>query len=334
MPDQIAWPSEHPTADLGAGSDAEWGGNLQLRNVLCPVDLSEASERALNSAVRIASQYQSRLYVQHTFPPLSNQSERAAGESLRIEDLSPELQSEEIELRKMMERSGTHSVPLTVVLNDGDAREQILETVRSKAIDLMVIGKRGQRRLGRLVRGSLTERVVHEVSCPAMVLNRRGAQTSPRRKFDPLQVRTILVPVNLSSQSMRLVIYALRWAWEPSSRVILLHTVETAPAALGKLSDLLPEYGADIEQRLREAEGKMRDLVPFPERLPCQVEFEVRDGEPNDQILSVAKEKKADLIVVGARTWSGPGSTWGSTVAGLLRDGRYPVLTIRHLGEA
>ena len=77
----------------------------------------------------------------------------------------------------------------------------------------------------------------------------------------------------------------------------------------------------------------MRALIPFPDQLPCRVEFEIRDGEPTDQILSVAKEKKADLIVVGARTWAGPGSTWGSTIAGLLRDGRYPVLTIRHSGE-
>src|SRR5690242_4240142 len=128
MPDETAWPSENPAAVRGSGSDAEWGGNLQLRSVLCPVDLSEASERALNSAVRIASQYHSRLYVQHTFPHLPSQPPRAPGESLQIEHLSPELQSEEIELRRMMERAGTDSVPLTVLLNDGDARERILET--------------------------------------------------------------------------------------------------------------------------------------------------------------------------------------------------------------
>jgi nucleotide-binding universal stress UspA family protein len=320
-------------AGRDAGNEAEWGGNLQLRNVLCPVDLSEASERALRAAVWIASHYQSRLYVQHTFPALGDNSQRRPGTSLRIEELPAELQSKEIELRRMIEKAGTGAVSLTVLLNDGDARERILETIRAREIDLMVIGTRGHRGLKRLVQGSLTERVVHEVSCPALVLNRRGAQAAQRARFDPLRLKNILVPVNLSGQSMRLVLYALRWAWEPASRVILLHTVETAPPALGKLSDLLPEYGSDIEKRLREADGKMRALVPFPNRLPCQMEFEVRDGEPKAQILRVAKERKADLILMGARMWAGPGSTLGSTIAGVIRDGRFPVLAIRHLAE-
>jgi nucleotide-binding universal stress UspA family protein len=322
------------TGAITAGTaESGWGGNLQLRNVLCPVDLSDASERALHSAVWIASHYQSRLYVQHTFPPLPERTHHRPGESLQIEELPPELQSQEIEIQRMIEKAGAGAVQLTVLLNDGDARERILETIRAKGIDLMVIGTRGRRGLKRLVQGSLTERVVHEVSCPVLVISRRGAHAGTRGKFDPLRVKTILVPVNLSSQSVRLLIYALRWAWEPASRVILLHTVETAPPALGKLSDLLPEYGHDIEKRLREASGKMRSLIPFPDRLPCQMEFEVRDGDPKDQILRVAKEKKADLIIMGARMWAGPGSTWGSTIAGVVRDGRFPVLAIRHLGE-
>ena len=313
-------------------SDSAWGGNLQLRHVLCPIDLSEASERALRSAVWIASHFQSRLYVQHTFPALGVEG-RGSGESLRIEDLPAAAQSKEIELRKMIDKAGASAVNLTVLLNDGDPREQILHTIRRRGIDLLVIGTRSHRGLKRLVQGSLTERVVHEASCPTLALSRRSAQHSTRGRFDPLQLKTILVPVNLSSHSMRLVLYALRWAWEPSSRVILLHTVETAPPALGKLSDLLPEYGANIEQRLREADGKMRALVPFPERLPCQIEFEVRDGVPTEQITRVAKEKKADLILMGARMWAGPGTAWGSTIAGIVRDGRYPVLAIRHMGD-
>jgi len=183
------------------------------------------------------------------------------------------------------------------------------------------------------VQGSLTERVIHQATCPSLVISRRGALAAPRGKFDPLHLKTILVPTDFSSNSMRLIIYALRWAWGPSSRVILLHSVETAPPALGKLSDLLPEYGADVEQRLREASGRMRALIPFPDRLPYPIDFEVRDGDPKEQILRVAKENRADLIIMGARILTNPAAVWGSTIAGVLRHGRYPVLAVRHLGE-
>jgi len=56
-------------------------------------------------------------------------------------------------------------------------------------------------------------------------------------------------------------------------------------------------------------------------------------GDPKEQILRVAKECRADLIIMGARILSNPAAVWGSTIAGVLRDGRYPVLAVRHLGE-
>lgn len=316
-----------------AAVESDWGGNLRLRRVLCPVDLSEVSEGALRLAARIASHYDARLIVQHTFPALAEEQTAGRGESLPIEALPAALQSKELEVRQMVARAGADRCHLSLLINDGDPRERILETISAKGIDLMVIGTQGRRGLKRLVQGSLTERVIHQARCPALVVNRRGALGAPRGRFDPSNPKTILVPTDLSSNSIRLIIYALRWAWGPSSRVILLHVVETAPPTLGKFSDLLPEYGADIEKRLREAEDKMRALIPLPDRLPYRMDFEVRDGAPREQILRVARENRADLIVMGARLSANPATVWGSTIAGVLRRGRYPVLAVRHLGE-
>jgi universal stress protein G len=77
----------------------------------------------------------------------------------------------------------------------------------------------------------------------------------------------------------------------------------------------------------------MRALVPVPDRLPYRIDFEVRDGDPKEQILKVAREIRADLIVMGARILANPAAVWGSTIAGVLRQGRYPVLAVRHLAE-
>jgi nucleotide-binding universal stress UspA family protein len=325
--------TENLSSNAVASVESAWGGNLRLRRILCPVDLSEISEQALRHAARIARHYDARLIVQHTLPALGEGKTVRRGESVAVETLPAKLQSKDIEVRDLIGRAGADHGHLSVMVNDGDPGERILETIATQAVDLMVIGTQGRSGLKRLVQGSLTERVIHQARCPSLVISRHSAQAASREKFDPLKLKTILVPADLSENSIRLVIYALRWAGEPASRVILLHSVETAPPALGKLSDLLPEYGADIEQRLREASGKMRALVPFPERLPCRIEFEVRDGNPQEQILKVAKEARADLIVMGARVLANPAAVWGSTIAGVLRRGRNPVLAVRHLGE-
>ena len=54
---------------------------------------------------------------------------------------------------------------------------------------------------------------------------------------------------------------------------------------------------------------------------------------PKEQILKFAREKRADLIIMGARVLKGAGVPWGSTIAGVIRDGRFPVLAVRHLAE-
>ena len=319
-----------------AGAETAWGGNLQLRNVLCPVDLSEVSRSALQYAARIAAHFKARLYVQHTFDLPSKASDDAsrknAGKFLRIEDLPPEMQSKEIELRELVERTPAGEAGAILLLSQGDPRERIVQTIASKGIDLMVIGTRGRKGLQRLLQGSVTERLIHQAPCPSLILSLPSTEREQSPKFDPLRLRTIIVATNFSPNSMRLFVYALRWASDPSCQVILFHSVPTAPPALGKFSDLLPEYGPEIETRIRGALKRMRELLPSPGGFPCRVEYEVRDGDPQAQILRFAKEKRADLIVMGARILEGAVGVWGSIIAGVVRDGRFPVLAVRHLG--
>jgi nucleotide-binding universal stress UspA family protein len=315
---------------VASAVETRWGGKLQLSNVLCAVDLSEVSRRALRTAARISSHFGARLYVQHTFDLPEGTVRVPAGHSLRIEDLPAALQEQEIELRALVSGAGANAI---LLLNDGNARERILETIAGKNIDLLVMGTRARRALGRFLEPSLAERMVHQATCPSLILSLSAAGRVPKPRFDPLRLRTILVPTDFSLNAMRLLVYALRWASAPQSRVILFHSVPTAPRALGKLSDLLPEYDGGLEQRIRSAWEQMRALIPSPERFPCPVSYEVRDGDPKEQILKFAKEQRADLIVMGARILKGPGVTWGSTIAGVIRDGRFPVLAVRHLGE-
>jgi hypothetical protein len=77
---------------VASAVETRWGGKLQLSNVLCAVDLSEVSRRALRTAARISSHFGARLYVQHTFDLPEGTVRVPAGHSLRIEDLPAALQ--------------------------------------------------------------------------------------------------------------------------------------------------------------------------------------------------------------------------------------------------
>ena len=93
------------------------------------------------------------------------------------------------------------------------------------------------------------------------------------------------------------------------------------PEAFGK--DVLP-----LEKE--KSEARLRELVPTGSELHWKLDFEVAAGKPAEEILRIAAETKADLIVMGAKargTFAGnlPNTKAYQVVCGA----RSPVLTVR-----
>ena len=325
----------------GSGNLAEsrpleqWSQKLVIRNLLCAVDFTEFSYQAVRYASGIARHFGSHLFIQHIVAVPSETSWTTEPFGLAKERLRGARRIAEEELRRLQAEADIQDLNITYLLNDGSVRSQILETVAQKKIDLLVLGTHAHRGVKRLLEGSLAERLAHEAICPVLVVSRPQKDVESREEFRGFRPRTILLATDFSRNSDRALTYALRWAAEWSGRVTLLHTVQTASRAVRPFTDLLPESDANLERRVRDAWEKLRILVPDPSHTHCEIEYEVRDGDPGEQILDCAAEKKADLIVMGAR---GLGKSalpspvcWGSTLSGVIRDGRYPVLAIRHL---
>jgi len=309
-----------------------WSERLVIRNLLCAVDFSEFSDRAFRYAAGIARHFDSQLFVQHI---VSVAPETPWGPSTSggvQERLRGARRIAEEELRRLQQEATIDDLNVTYMLNDGEVGGQLLETVARKRIDLLVLGTHARRGVKRLFDGSLTERLVHEASCPVLVVSRPQKDFVEREEPRAVRLATILLATDFSRNSDRALTYALRWAAEWSGRVILLHTVEAGSHAVQAVTDLLPESDATLENRIREAWEKLRTLVPAPAQTHCKIDYEVRDGDPREQILECAAEKKVDLIVMGARGLGRSSAPWGSISAGVIRDGRFPVLALRHLG--
>jgi nucleotide-binding universal stress UspA family protein len=302
---------------------------LQIRNILCPVDFSDFSGRALRYAVGLARHFGSRLFVQHTAHPSPYLFLGGMEVNAGVVDIETQLQTAREEIRRMLISAGIDTCEATVLLNEGDVSDRILETISREEIDLLVMGTHGQKGFNRLVFGSVAAGMIHQAVCPVLVVNR------PQKDFgDPDQgerLRTILLATDFSRHSDRALAYALKWGCEWGSKVVLFHAVEEAAPAMRGLVDLFPEYNPYFEQQVAGAWGKIRDLAPEAARQWCQVVYEVRQGNPKDEILRVAEEQAADLIITGARGTGRSGAPWGSVSSTVVRDGRFPVLVVREL---
>ena len=90
----------------------------------------------------------------------------------------------------------------------------------------------------------------------------------------------------------------------------------------------LPESQIDYERYLRR---RLADFVPAAARAYCTIDEHVTSGKPWREILRVAEDRRAGLIVIGVRGRSSTDVTlFGSTTHHVVRQATCPVLSIRH----
>jgi nucleotide-binding universal stress UspA family protein len=86
---------------------------------------------------------------------------------------SPERADAERILEDAIAVLGTPKSPVERLFVGGDPARQIVSTARSRRVDLVVLGARGLRTVGRLLLGSVSETVLHHVSCPVVIVRER-----------------------------------------------------------------------------------------------------------------------------------------------------------------
>lgn len=294
---------------------------IRIAQILCPVDLSEISQHALDHAAAVARWYEARLTVLYVFA------------NLPTLDLPPlVLEDSDRERLTAAMREMTARVPSGLPLDfriqeAGYVHDEILAQIPATHADLLVLGTHGRSGFQRLFLGSVTEKVIRKASCPTLVVPPRAPDVSPDA---PVQFRRILCPIDFSESSLDALAYALNLAGEADARLTLLHVIDI-PAVV---SEEPAVFEADLD-RIRQAADtnarqRLHGLIPDDARTFCTVETAIVEGRAYPEILRQAAERQSDLIVMGVR---GRGAAdrllFGSTTHHVIRAATCPVLIVR-----
>ena len=147
------------------------------KNILVPTDFTEYSDKALTEAIRVAAQYDAKIYLLHV---IDSQPYQAGAEDLSeyvIKETEARELSELKEARAMIEKQINHlgkekNVDIISDIKTGSPADVILDEQRAKAIDLIVIGSHGKKGFLRGLVGSITYSVVKNAPCSVMVVRR------------------------------------------------------------------------------------------------------------------------------------------------------------------
>ena len=306
---------------------------LTVRHIVCAVDFSEFSARALAHAAALARWYDARLTALHVWAniPAFNvvpSIQRYENPSASLEDAERAALTQEL---TSFCRHVAGGVAFTPVLAEAPGIEdEIAAQVNALHADLLVVGSHGRSGFQHVLLGSVAEKIVRKAPCPVMVVPPRDATTVSDVSF-----KKIVCPVDFSETSLAALEYALSLAEESDSRLTLVYALELPP----ELHALPTSEGVDVDAVRAAAQAdaltRLRALIPVNARAYCTVETIVADGKAHRAVLATARETHADLIVMGV---SGHGAldrwVFGSNTASVMRAAACPVLIVRQPGAA
>jgi nucleotide-binding universal stress UspA family protein len=303
---------------------------VRIHHILCPIDFSEGSRRALDHAVTLARWYHARLSVVHVYPraiPVYGISYTGP------EGLQPVVLSEvdrqqllsRLDAEVVEDRAATHLTIETVLDEAANVPEAVVSRARTTSVDLIVIGTHGRSGFERLMLGSVAEKLLRKAACPVLTVPAHAPDAVPREAGS---IRRIVCPVDFSSSSEDALEYAASLAQESHASLTVLHVLEQLPD-LGEYADAvgLTEHR---DARFQQARTQLSHTVKAIVRGTCKADELVLVGRAYAEILRVAGDQAADLIAMGVR---GRGTTdllfFGSTTNHVVRAARCPVLTIK-----
>lgn len=296
---------------------------IEIRRILCPIDFSESSERAVHHAVGLARWYRADIDALHVLPILPmiwGAPPTVSPETL--EPIAPETFSAAMEV--LLSPARESGVRTAVHLREGDAPREIVSYAGTHDIDLIVMGTHGRRGLERLVLGSVAERVLRKANCPVLTVCHARAQTAIA--MSPFH--RILCPVDFSPHSLRALDYALSLAQEGNADISVLYVNDPyyRRAVPDQAAGTVMDYARFLEADLRE---RLDRVVPRSAREWCRLREIVQTGRVWEEIVAVADDAEAELIVMGVH---GRGAfdiaLFGSNTHQVVRRATCPVLTI------
>ncbi len=288
----------------------------QITSILCPIDFSEFSVNAYQYARSLAWHYKASLLLQHILYPLGPVGYDSNKDP--YEKICKQIRADAKEKMDWFVRlHALAGVQAECVVQDGLVTDLILDLAEDRAVSLIVMGTHGWRGIDRLMLGSVTERILRRAKCPVLAVRKPAHHLAgSERDPEPIRLKEIVLCTDFSDHAHRASEYAFSMANEYGAHLTLLHVLET----ISGVSDIETVTGDTLQQ--------LDDVVP-PGEHGSRIVKCVRVGRPFQQIIQLAVEKEADLVIVGVR---GRGSLdtalFGSTAYRVIQLGPCPVLAV------
>ena len=293
----------------------------KIERILVATDFSEPAERAVQTAVDLAREFEARLEIVHAvetpvplFEPYSVSLPAGIVEGVR--------KAATAKLDVLEGAITSQGVQVETLLLEVPAAAHIGARAATFGADLVVVGTRGVGTLKRVLLGSTAERVVRECACSVLTVKGEAPAGHPQR---------ILVGTDFSEPAGFAVGHAASLARALGATLHLAHAVDLEVPIVGPYELSVPQ--ALVEQAREAAAGQLAALADeLRAEGELAIETVVLVGAGAQALCVEAESIGADWLVVGTHGRSGISRfLLGSVAERTLREAPCSVLTVHQL---
>jgi universal stress protein A len=147
-----------------------------------------------------------------------------------------------------------------------------------------------------------------------------------------MKIKRILCPTDFSASAEKAVEYAVFLASSHNAELQLLHVVDHLHGFDNYL--ILSMTPDEISERMEEHTNENLSEVVNQIKETVKIQKAVRHGKASVQIVEMAKEMKADLVVMGTHGRTGLSHVIiGSVAEAVIRHAHCPVLVVRDIDQ-
>ena len=298
--------------------------------ILLATDGSPEADRAARAAVELSEKTGSELYMAHAAPMPGIHAmpelaayvpEAAFGELKGI----AEREGQKVLEEQVQKVEGAGGRVAGSYLRIGRSDEMIVGLAEEMGAGLIVMGSRGYGSLRRVLMGSVSDSVVRHAHCPVLVVRPRGWQE--RGMLDG----RILLAVDGSKEASAAARVGVELAKSTGSELHLTFGMSTEPEAPYPHPLAGERWSYSLERAEQEARTFIEDQAKRlgdEEGVTTRAHF--RLGRPDHEIVRLAEELDAGLIVMGSRGLGGMRrALMGSVSSSVVRHAHSSVLIVR-----
>jgi hypothetical protein len=263
---------------------------VNTERLLLATESSEFSEGAIREAIRMAKRCSSKLTaisVIETNPEFESTAPQV------LEKMEKEVRSH---LNNVQERAKQEGVACEIAVHEGeDSYKYIVDEAVSQKSTMIIMGRRGKKGFRRLVMGSTTSWTIGHAPCSVLVVP-RNAQ---------VEFKSIVVATDGSPHSAAAASEAIGIAKRNSAKLTVIAVVPADIATPADIDFATIQREKLADQEMQVAEKNARIVKEAAQKAGVDAQAFVMSGKPADAIMEIAKDKAADLVVVGSHGRTG-----------------------------